>query len=213
MTDYLKDPAAIYAKSFATIRTEVDLTSLPVGIAAMAERAIHACGMVDLAEDLAYSDDVARAAAAALSDGRPILTDCEMVRAGIIRSLLPAENDVLCMLNDDRVPGLARDLRTTRSAAQVGLWEEFVEGSVILIGNAPTALFALLEALDKGMAKPAAILAMPVGFVGAAEAKAALREDPRGVPFFTLLGRRGGSAIACATLNAASQIALERRVA
>lgn len=205
--DYIKDPNAIYAKSFATIRMEVDFSRFPASLAAVVERMIHACGMTDLADDIAFSDDVADAATAALNRGAPILTDCEMVRSGIIPSLLPAENSILCHLNDETVPALARREKTTRSAAQISLWEDVIEGAVIVIGNAPTALFALLEALDQGTAKPAALIGCPVGFVGAAEAKAELAGNARGVPFITVTGRRGGSAIASATLNALAKSA------
>lgn len=211
--DYLKDPDAIYAKSFAAIRAETDFGAMPADIAGIAERMIHACGMVDLVRDIVFSSDVAHAAAGALSSGASVIADCEMVRSGIIPSLLPAGNEVICRLNDDGVDVQARKERTTRSAAQVALWQPVLAGSVVVVGNAPTALFALLEALDGGAPKPAAILAMPVGFVGAAEAKAALAADPRGVPFLTLQGRRGGSAIASAALNALSKIARSRAAA
>ncbi|MEP4705080.1 MAG: precorrin-8X methylmutase [Hyphomicrobiales bacterium] len=208
--DYLKDPTAIYAKSFATIRDEVDFTALPTDIGDVVERMIHACGMTDLAADVAYSDNVVASATRALQNGAPIITDCEMVRSGIIASLLPTGNEVMCFLNDDQVPSLARHQKTTRSAAQVSLWHEQLVGSIVVIGNAPTALFALLEAIDAGAPKPAAILAAPVGFVGAAESKAELAANPRGVPFITLTGRRGGSAIASASLNALSKLARDK---
>ncbi|MEP3524367.1 MAG: precorrin-8X methylmutase [Hyphomicrobiales bacterium] len=208
--DYLKDPTAIYAKSFATIRDEVDFTALPTDIGDVVERMIHACGMTDLAADVAYSDNVVASATRALQNGAPIITDCEMVRSGIIASLLPTGNEVMCFLNHDQVPSLARHQKTTRSAAQVSLWHEQLVGSIVVIGNAPTALFALLEAIDAGAPKPAAILASPVGFVGAAESKAELAANPRGVPFITLTGRRGGSAIASASLNAISKLARDK---
>ena len=200
--DYLQDPAAIYAQSFATIRQEVDFSKLPTDIAAIAERMIHASGMVDLLDDLAFSHDVARAASAALAGGYPVIADCEMVRSGIIGAFLLPETAVLCFLNDARVPVLARERKTTRSAAQTALWQPHLAGSVVVIGNAPTALFALLEAIDRGGPKPAAIVAAPVGFVGAAESKAELAGHPRGIPFLTLQGRRGGSAMAASALNA-----------
>lgn len=208
--DYLKDPTAIYAKSFATIRDEVDFNALPADISDVVERMIHACGMTDLASDIAFSEGVVAIATRALQNGAPIITDCEMVRSGIIASLLPAGNEVLCYLNEDTVPDLAHRQKTTRSAAQVSLWQEQLAGSIVVIGNAPTALFALLESLDTGGPKPAAILAAPVGFVGAAESKAELAANPRGVPFITLQGRRGGSAIASASLNAISKLAQDK---
>lgn len=208
--DYLKDPTAIYAKSFATIRDEVDFTALPADIGDVVERMIHACGMTDLAGDIAFSTDVVFVAIRALLNGAPIITDCEMVRSGIIASLLPTNNEVLCFLNEDNVPDLARGQKTTRSAAQVTLWQNHLAGSIVVIGNAPTALFALLEAIDAGGEKPAAILAAPVGFVGASESKAELVGNPRGIPFITLTGRRGGSAIASAALNAISKLAQDK---
>lgn len=211
--DYLKDPQAIYAKSFATIRSEVDFSKLPGDIASIAERMIHACGMVELISEIAYSEDVAQATTDALTSGAPLFTDCEMVRSGIISNFLPAGNDVLCMLNEENVPSLAREQKTTRSAAQVSLWGELLQGSIVVIGNAPTTLFALLEAIDNGAPKPSAIIATPVGFVGAEEAKAELSNNPRGVPYLTVKGRRGGSAIASAALNAMSKIAQARNVA
>ena len=170
----------------------------------LAVRLIHACGMTDLLADLRYSPDVVAAARGALVDGAKVITDCEMAAAGIIRRLLPAANQVLCTLNDPQTPLLAAKHETTRSAAAVELWGPHLDGAVIVIGNAPTTLFALLERLDAEPARPAAILAFPVGFVGAAESKQALSENPRGVPYVTLLGRRGGSAMAGAAVNALS---------
>lgn len=211
--EYLKNPASIYAKSFATIGAEVDFSLWPADIARVLERMIHACGMVDLGHDLAYSADVVSSSGAALQRGAPVICDCEMVRAGIIQSLLPQANDVLSLLNDDAVPTLANSHKTTRSAAQVELWQPLLNGAVVVIGNAPTALFALLEALDLGCEKPAAILAAPVGFVGAEEAKAELSSNSRGVPFLTLNGRRGGSAITSAALNAIAKHVQERAAA
>lgn len=200
--DYLRDPAEIYRRSFATVRAEARLGHLPPGLEPLAVRLIHACGMVDLAEDLVASPDLAEAGRAALAAGAPLLLDCEMVGAGVIRRRLPAGNELLCTLNDPAVPALAERLGTTRSAAALELWLPRLGGAVVAIGNAPTALFRLLELLDVGAPKPAAILGFPVGFVGAAESKAALAEDPRGVPFVTLRGRRGGSALAAAAVNA-----------
>jgi precorrin-8X/cobalt-precorrin-8 methylmutase len=202
MQFWLKDPDAIYARSFEIIRQEADFSRFSVGEAQVAERIIHACGMVDAARDLIFSQGVVEAGQKALMRGAPIVCDAEMVRHGVIRRVLPAQNEVLCLLSDPRVVSLAVDEKTTRSAAQVNLWVEHVEGAIIVIGNAPTALFKLLELLDKGAPKPALILGFPVGFVGAAESKTELIENPRGVPFITLQGRRGGSAIAAAAVNA-----------
>ena len=202
MRPYEKDPAAIYAQSFATVRKEARLDRFPAALQPLVIRLIHACGMVEIADRLAFSPEVAQAGAAALAGGAPILCDCEMVAAGITRAKLAAGNDVVVTLNDPRTPGLARDLGTTRSAAATELWADRLAGSVVAIGNAPTALFHLLEGLDRGWPRPAAILGFPVGFVGAAESKAELAADPRGVPFVTLRGRRGGSAMASAAVNA-----------
>lgn len=200
--DYIRDPAAIYAQSFATIRAEADLARFPDGMAELAVRLIHACGMVDLAADIAFSEGAFAAGALALQSGAPILCDAEMVRHGIIRRLLPRDNEVICLLNDERVRPLAAEMANTRSAAQVDLWANRMEGAVVAIGNAPTALFRLLELLDQGAAKPAVILGFPVGFVGAAESKEALIAHPRVVPYIAVRGRRGGSAMASAAVNA-----------
>jgi len=200
--NYERDPAAIYAQSFATVRAEANLARMPDSLHPVAIRLIHACGMVDVADDLKFSADVAEAGVAALAGGAPILCDCEMVASGIIRRRLPAENEVIVTLNDPRVEMLARKLKTTRSAAAIVLWREHLEGAVVAVGNAPTALFHLLERLDTGWPKPAAILGFPVGFVGAAESKAELAANPRGVPYLALQGRRGGSAMASAAVNA-----------
>lgn len=200
--DYLKDPAAIYRSSFATIRAEADLSCLSPEAEPLAVRLIHACGMTDIAGDLRLRPDVVSAVRSALGAGKPVLTDCEMAGAAVIRRHLPAGNPVLCTLNDPRTPEIAGRLKTTRSAAAIELWEPVLDGAVVLIGNAPTALFALLERLEMGGPRPAAILAFPVGFVGAAESKALLAEDLFDIPFATLLGRRGGSAMAGAALNA-----------
>ncbi|WP_179378915.1 precorrin-8X methylmutase [Jannaschia marina] len=199
MRPYEKDPGAIYAASFATVRNEAPLTRFPADVAEVAVRVIHACGMVEIADRLDFSEDVAASAVAALNAGAPVYADCEMVAAGVTRRLLPG-TEIRCTLNDARVPDLAQDMGTTRSAAAVDLWE--TEGAVIAIGNAPTALFRLLERLDDGAPKPAAILGFPVGFVGAAESKAELAQRPRGTPFLTLRGRKGGSAMASAAVNA-----------
>lgn len=202
MMEYLRNPDAIYAQSFATIRAEADLSQFTDTARAIAVRVIHACGMVEVADDLVISPDFTTAARAALRQGKPILVDAEMVRHGIIARNLPAANEIICTLSDPRTPELAKARQTTRSAAAVALWQERLEGSVIVIGNAPTALFALLEMLDEGAAKPAAIVGFPVGFVGAAESKAELIANSRGVPFAALRGRKGGSAMASAVVNA-----------
>jgi len=202
MRPYLRDPAAIYAQSFATVRAEARLERFDAGMEAIAVRLIHACGMVDVADRLAFSAGAAESGRNALRTGMPILCDCQMLAAGLIRRALPAETDVVVTLTDPRVPDLARDLGTTRSAAAVDLWRDRLAGAVVAIGNAPTALFHLLEILDDGAPPPALILGFPVGFVGAAEAKAELAARPRGADFIALRGRRGGSAMAAAAVNA-----------
>ncbi len=199
---YLRDPAAIYAESFATVAREARLERFPAGMARLATRVIHACGMVEVADRLAFSPQAFEAGEAALSAGAPVICDCEMVAAGVIRRRLPAANEVIVTLNDPRVPTLAREIGNTRSAAAVDLWHDRLEGAVVAIGNAPTALFHLLELLDAGAPKPALILGFPVGFVGAAESKAELAARPRGCEFVALRGRRGGSAMASAAVNA-----------
>ncbi|MFL6124185.1 precorrin-8X methylmutase [Actinophytocola sp.] len=198
--NYLKDGADIYRRSFATIRAEADLAGLPPDVERVAVRMIHACGMVDLVTDLAYSPDVVASAYAALAAGAPILCDARMIASGVTRRRLPADNDVICTLTDPRVPALAEERGTTRSAAAVDLWGDRLSGAVVAIGNAPTALFRLLELLDAGAPRPAAVLGLPVGFVGAAESKEALAE--RAVPYLVVHGRRGGSAMAVAAVNA-----------
>jgi precorrin-8X/cobalt-precorrin-8 methylmutase len=199
---YLRDPAAIYRESFATIRREARLGHLPDEIADIAVRLIHACGMTDIVDDLAYSDDVIAGARAAIGGGKPILCDSAMVAAGIMRDRLPAKNEIICTLSDARVPSLAKELATTRSAAAVELWRNRLGGAVVAIGNAPTVLFHLLDVLAAGAPQPAAILAFPVGFVGAAESKDALIAKRFSAPYLTLRGRRGGSALAAAAVNA-----------
>lgn len=201
---YLREPAAIYAESFATVAREARLERFPPGMARLATRVIHACGMVEVADRLAFSPRAFEAGQAALASGAPVICDCEMVAAGVIRRLLPAANEVIVTLNDPRVPPLAREIANTRSAAAVELWRAHLEGAVVAIGNAPTALFHLLELLDAGAPRPALILAFPVGFVGAAESKAELAARPRGCEFVALRGRRGGSAMASAAVNALS---------
>jgi precorrin-8X/cobalt-precorrin-8 methylmutase len=199
---YLRDPDAIYRESFAIIRREARLAHLPADIAEIAVRLIHACGMIDIVDDLVLAPEVAAHARAALGNGAPILCDSGMVAAGIMRTKLPAGNEIVCTLDDARVLGLARSLKTTRSAAAVELWAERLDGAVIAVGNAPTALFHLLELLGRSSLRPAAIFAFPVGFVGAAESKQALIDARLDVPFLTLKGRRGGSALAVAAVNA-----------
>lgn len=202
MRPYEKSPSAIYAKSFATVRREARLARFAPGMEALAIRLIHACGMIEVADRLAFSADAYDAGHAALHAGAPVLCDCEMVGAGIIRRYLPGQNEVIVTLNDPRVPGIAAGIGNTRSAAAVDLWADHLEGAVVAIGNAPTALFHLLDLLDQGAPKPALILGFPVGFVGAAESKAELAADPRGCAYVALRGRRGGSAMASAAVNA-----------
>jgi precorrin-8X/cobalt-precorrin-8 methylmutase len=204
MIDYIRDPAEIYRRSFATIRAETDLDCVPPELRAVALRLIHACGMTDILADLRWSDDLPVAARSALAAGAPILTDARMVADGIIDRRLRADGRIVCLIDAPETTTMATAQATTRSAAAVDLWAPRLAGAVVAIGNAPTALFRLLELLDAGAPKPAAILAFPVGFVGAAESKAVLAADPRGVPFLTLLGRRGGSAMAAAAVNALS---------
>ncbi|MBT2131421.1 precorrin-8X methylmutase [Aliiroseovarius lamellibrachiae] len=201
---YERDPSAIYAQSFETLRREARLDRFPDGMAALATRVIHACGMVEVADRLAFSSDAYAAGHEALKSGAPVFCDCEMVGAGIIRRYLPADNEVVITLNDPRTPELAKEIGNTRSAAAVELWDERLEGAIVAVGNAPTALFHLLELIDAGGPKPAVILGFPVGFVGAAESKAELAANPRGCEFVALRGRRGGSAIASAAVNALS---------
>ena len=198
MISYLRDPKSIYARSFEIIRAEADFSKLPKETHAIATRVIHACGMPDIAVDLRITADFVRTANRAIQNGLPIFVDAEMVHHGIIDKSL----HVVCTLNDPKARGLAAARGTTRSAAAVDLWVPKLKGSIVVIGNAPTALFALLELIDSGAGKPAAIVGMPVGFVGAAESKSELVADPRGTPYATLLGRRGGSAIAAAVINA-----------
>jgi precorrin-8X/cobalt-precorrin-8 methylmutase len=202
MIDYLRDPAEIYRRSFAAIRAEAALERLPPDIAAVALRLVHACGMTDIVADLAFDPGVAAAARQALAAGRPILADARMVAEGIRRRALTAGNELVCRIDDAAAAAIAARDGTTRAAAAVDLWRPRLDGAVVAIGNAPTALFRLLELIDAGAARPAAIFAFPVGFVGAAESKAALAADSRGVPYLTLLGRRGGSALAAAAVNA-----------
>ncbi|MER7696467.1 precorrin-8X methylmutase [Streptomyces sp. NPDC096095] len=202
MHQYEKDGPAIYRQSFATIRAEADLAGLPADVSQVAVRMIHACGMVDLVRDLAFSPGVVADARAALRSGAPILCDVAMVASGVTRKRLPAGNDVVCTLSDPSVPDLAARMGTTRSAAALELWRDRMGGAVVAVGNAPTALFRLLEMIEEGAPRPAAVIGVPVGFIGAAESKEALAEHPSGLEHLIVRGRRGGSAIAAAALNA-----------
>jgi precorrin-8X/cobalt-precorrin-8 methylmutase len=199
--DYLRDGAEIYRHSFATIREEADLAILPDDVAGLAVRMIHACGMVDLVDDLRYTLDVVESGRAALEAGAPILCDAQMIASGVTRRRLPAGNEVVCTLSDPNVPSLAERMGTTRSAAALELWRDKLPGSVVAIGNAPTALFRLLEILDEGVGVPAAIIGVPVGFVGAVESKVELAKRAP-APYLVVHGRRGGSAMAVAAINA-----------
>jgi precorrin-8X/cobalt-precorrin-8 methylmutase len=202
MLDYIRDGAEIYRRSFSIVRSEANLDSLPADLVSVAVRLIHTCGMPDITNDLEASSQAGSIGRAALEAGCPILCDAQMVAEGVTRKRLPANNAVICTLNAPDVPALAQKIGNTRSAAALDLWRAQIEGAVVAIGNAPTALFRLLELLDEGLPKPALILGFPVGFVGAVESKAALAADSRGVPFITLRGRRGGSAMAAAAVNA-----------
>ncbi|MEX3547837.1 MAG: precorrin-8X methylmutase [Burkholderia sp.] len=202
MLDYLRDGQEIYRQSFATIRVEADLSAIPADLEKLAVRVIHACGMIDIVVDLRFSAGAGTAGRQALAAGAPILCDARMVAEGIARARLPGVNPVRCTLGEAEVPVLAERLGNTRSAAALELWYPWLAGSVVVIGNAPTALFHLLDMLDAGAPKPALILGFPVGFIGAAESKAALAADSRGVPYVMVNGRRGGSAMAAAAVNA-----------
>ncbi|WP_323448152.1 precorrin-8X methylmutase [Streptomyces yaizuensis] len=202
MFEYEKDGAAIYRQSFATIRAEADLAGLPADVSQVAVRMIHACGMVDLVRDLSYSPLAVARARAALRAGAPILCDVAMVASGVTRKRLPADNEVICTLSDPSVPELAARLGTTRSAAALELWRDRLDGAVVAVGNAPTALFRLLEMIEEGAPRPAAVIGVPVGFIGAAESKDALAGHPSGLDHLVVRGRRGGSAMAAAALNA-----------
>ncbi|GAA2118531.1 precorrin-8X methylmutase [Kitasatospora saccharophila] len=202
MIDYEKDGAAIYRQSFATIRAEADLDRLPADVARVAVRMIHACGMTDLVDDLLWSPNAVADARRALLAGAPILCDVNMVASGVTRKRLPADNEVVCTLTDPAVPELARALGTTRSAAAMELWLPRLEGAVVAVGNAPTSLFRLLEMIEAGAPRPAAVIGVPVGFIGAAESKQALADHPSALEHLVVRGRRGGSAIAAAAINA-----------
>jgi precorrin-8X/cobalt-precorrin-8 methylmutase len=200
--DYLRDGAAIYERSFAIIRAEADLSRFTAEEADIAVRMIHAAGQVEVAGLIEFAPGLAAAGRAALKRGAPILCDSEMVAHGVTRARLPAKNEVICTLRDARVPSLAARLSTTRSAAALELWRDRLEGAVVAIGNAPTALFRLLELIEAGAPKPAAVLGIPVGFVGAAESKEALAANVHGLPFLIVRGRMGGSAMTAAAVNA-----------
>jgi precorrin-8X/cobalt-precorrin-8 methylmutase len=200
LSDYVKDGAEIYRQSFATIRAEAGLARFPEDVSRVVVRMIHACGMVDLAADVAYSPDVVAKARAALEAGAPILCDAQMIASGITRPRLPAGNEVICTLTDPAVPALAARIRNTRSAAALELWGERLGGAVVAVGNAPTALFRLLELVADGAPAPAAVIGVPVGFIGAAESKLALAGS--GLEHLVVHGRRGGSALAVAAVNA-----------
>jgi precorrin-8X/cobalt-precorrin-8 methylmutase len=200
--DYLREPTEIYRRSFSTIRSETDLSALPEDMHSVAVRMIHACGDVDLVNDLACHPRVVPAARTALEAHAVIFTDTQMLAAGITRRRLPTDNEVCCLLNDPRAGHLAAQWETTRSAAAVSLWSDRLAGAVVAIGNAPTALFHLLELVADGGPRPAAILGIPVGFVGSAESKIALAENPWDIPWLVVHGRRGGSAICAAAINA-----------
>jgi precorrin-8X/cobalt-precorrin-8 methylmutase len=201
MIAYLRDGTAIYRQSFAIIRAEADLARFSDAEADVAVRMLHSCGMVEVVKDIVFSDGVIPAARQALNAGAAIICDSEMVSHGVTRSRLPANNAVICTLRDPTVPALAEKLGTTRSAAALELWRDRLEGAIVAIGNAPTSLFRLLEMLDEGAPRPAAILGIPVGFVGAAESKEALIANSRGVPFIVVRGRVGGSAMTAAAVN------------
>ena len=198
--DYVRDGAEIYRRSFATIRAEADLSGLPGDVARVAVRMIHACGMVDLAGDIGFSPGVVTTARKALLGGAPILCDAQMVASGVTRKRLPADNRVICTLRDPLVPALAARHDTTRSAAAMDLWLDDLDGAVVAIGNAPTALFRLLEMVAAGAPRPAAVIGIPVGFIGAAESKDALAASD--LEQLIVRGRRGGSAITAAAVNA-----------
>ena len=200
MTAWIKDPAEIYRRSFATIRAEIDLGPVPAELHDLVIRVVHACGMPEIVADMAWSEGAASKGIAALKAGAPILVDAEMVAHGIIQSRLPLANRVVCTLGEPVVARTAKALGTTRSATAVELWGTMLDGAVVAIGNAPTALFRLLELMAEGAPRPALVLGFPVGFVGAAESKEALAKSD--LPFVTLRGRKGGSAMAAAAINA-----------
>ena len=199
--DYIRDPAEIYRRSFSTVSREADLDMLPEHARDMAIRMIHSCGMIDIVKDLEFSENAISAGKAALGSGCAIFTDVEMVKAGIISRNLPANNAVICTLNDTRVPAHAKAIGNTRTAAATDFWED-IDNSIIAVGNAPTALFHLLDRILHGRGKPALVVGIPVGFVGAVESKQALAENSSGIEFITVHGRRGGTAMASSVINA-----------
>ncbi len=201
VASYIKDPAEIYRQSFATVEREAELDSLPENMRSVATRLIHSCGMVDVVKDLQFSPSAVSNGKKALASGKPIFADVEMVKAGIIEKFLPSNNKLICTLNDKTVPNHAKAISNTRSAAAVDLWDA-LEGSIVVIGNAPTALFRVLERVEEGAPKPALVIGIPVGFIGAAESKEALSENTLGLEFITVHGRRGGSAMASSVVNA-----------
>lgn len=202
MLDYIRDAGEIYRRSFAMIRDEADLSRFPEDVARVVVRLIHTCGQLDVTEHVAFTEDVVTRAHTALATGAPILCDSSMVAAGITRTRLPANNEVVSLVADTRARRLADQMGTTRSAAAVDLWADRLGGAVVVIGNAPTALFRLLELIDEGAAAPAAVLGGPVGFVGSAQSKQELIDSPRGMAYLVVTGRRGGSAMAAAAVNA-----------
>ena len=202
MLDYIRDAAEIYRQSFAAIRAEADLTRFPADVATVVVRLIHTCGQVDVAEHVAYTDDVVAQVSTALNSGAPVLCDSSMVAAGITTARLPADNQVVSLVADPRAAEVAARRHTTRSAAGVELWGDRLAGAVLAIGNAPTALFRLLELIDEGMSAPVAVLGGPVGFVGSAQSKQELIDRPRGMSYLVVTGRRGGSAMAAAAVTA-----------
>ncbi len=206
--DYIRDGNAIYERSFAIIREEADLSAFTEEQVDIAIRMIHACGQVEAASHFRFSPDFVAAARGALRAGKPVLCDAEMVAHGVTRARLPADNDVICTLRDPRTPEIAQKIGNTRSAAALDLWAEKLDGALVAIGNAPTALFYLLEMLEKGAPRPAAIIGMPVGFVGAAESKDALEASSLGIPYAIVKGRMGGSAMTAAAINAVARAGL-----
>ena len=207
MFDYIRDPKEIYRRSFEALRAEADLSGMADGVDTLVERLIHACGMPDVIDDFAYGGNPAVAGYAALAAGAPVITDAEMVRAGVIKSRLPSDNALICTTHSPVAMEMANDQKTTRSAAAVEQWIPYLDGAVVVVGNAPTALFRLLELLAEGAPAPAVILGFPVGFIGAAESKEALIVHAGDVPFATVRGRRGGSAMASGALNAIAGLA------
>ena len=206
--DYIRDGNAIYERSFAMVREEADLSAFTAEQADIAIRMIHACGQVEAARHFRFSADFVSAARGALAAGKPILCDAEMVAHGVTHARLPARNEVICTLRDPRTPDLAKQIGNTRSAAALDLWADKLDGAVVAIGNAPTALFYLLEMLERGAPRPAAIIGMPVGFVGARESKDALEESPLKIPYAIVKGRLGGSAMTAAAINAVARAGL-----